>query len=152
MLAYLLFIISFNYFILSKAILRCNFRKINTISVECLTSIRNGRTYYFCFNNEPKVCVSHPMNLDLCCCTTNFDDPIRDLENHVSKLPVRSTIRPWIIPTTTPTIDIIDRRTTRRRGCYDTLRTCYLYTNLCYKTVYGEIMDTNCRKTCGYCK
>ncbi|CEF63942.1 ShKT domain-containing protein [Strongyloides ratti] len=132
MLAILFLTIYFDLFIFifGKGNIRCNYNKKDTIS------------------NEGKVCVPHPINIDLSCCTTQFNDPIKDLEEHLLKLPTtKKPIIPYI--STTKSTIINDKFT--KSGCFDRIKKCYLYSNLCFNNFYTEIMEKNCRKTCNLC-
>uniref|UniRef100_A0A0K0FC27 ShKT domain-containing protein n=1 Tax=Strongyloides venezuelensis TaxID=75913 RepID=A0A0K0FC27_STRVS len=121
--------------------IRCNYNKKDTITNDCLTAIRYDKTYYFCFGVEGLVCAPHPGNSELSCCTNDYTDPIKYLEDHISKLPTLGT----------PSIGLtIDGRTSQSY-CYDMIKNCHLYSNLCYKDIYAEIMHRNCKKTCNLC-
>uniref|UniRef100_A0A0K0EPL4 ShKT domain-containing protein n=1 Tax=Strongyloides stercoralis TaxID=6248 RepID=A0A0K0EPL4_STRER len=149
MLVLLLFIIYFDSFIIfGVGNIRCNYDKSDTISTDCLTAMRNDKTYYFCFKDEGKVCVPHPTNFVLTCCNTNLKDPIKELEDHLSKLP---TTKKPLIPYTMPTTDKTTNKKFTKSRCYDQIKNCYIYSNLCYKSLYLEIMDRICKKTCNLC-
>uniref|UniRef100_A0AAF5D290 ShKT domain-containing protein n=1 Tax=Strongyloides stercoralis TaxID=6248 RepID=A0AAF5D290_STRER len=131
MLVLLLFIIYFDSFIIfGVGNIRCNYDKSDTIS------------------NEGKVCVPHPTNFVLTCCNTNLKDPIKELEDHLSKLP---TTKKPLIPYTMPTTDKTTNKKFTKSRCYDQIKNCYIYSNLCYKSLYLEIMDRICKKTCNLC-